>query len=103
MRYLPLIALRATPALAETYTPRECDTIEMMFANCAVHREDHKCEPVRSGYEVGRQGELWDKHPAWGWSDKGPTPTQREFYQLCDQVCTGKLPIPRAIKRYCPT
>ncbi|WP_368506923.1 hypothetical protein [Bradyrhizobium lupini] len=97
-RVVIALVLLITPAAAETYTARECETIGMLFANCAIRPS---CEDVRSGYEARRLREIMDNHESWI-KETELEPGQRPFNQLCQQVCDGKMTAASASRKYCP-
>jgi hypothetical protein len=101
MRYLPLIALLlATPAGAETYTDRECETLEIALS-------DRPCSPVGTNTMARRFTELGEAHPkTWGVVDlKGKSlysATEDRFSALSQDVCDGKITALDVLHRYCP-
>ncbi|UVO28137.1 hypothetical protein [Bradyrhizobium arachidis] len=95
--------LLITPAVAETYTKRECAVVEQYFRYCVEMANtindtvDGTCMDAGVGYRRLR----WSR-------DNLDVITQRHhlsdtaFPELCQQVCHEKTTWQRALKKFCP-
>ncbi|MBR1149842.1 hypothetical protein [Bradyrhizobium sp. JYMT SZCCT0428] len=91
-----ILWLLVTPAVAETYTARECETLAGEF----------ECGPS-SASGARRFDEIRKNHRKWALSAKyktktGFSPTEEAFDELRGQVCDGKVTQQDALNKYCP-
>jgi hypothetical protein len=93
-----ILGLLVTPAAAETYTARECATVEWYFRYCAksLDENDGECMLADVGYKWLR----WGRYGTSAIKQRHRLPDD-VFDGLCKKVCYEEMTAQQALKKFC--